>query len=147
MQSKVLQVLEKKRQIGALTAAERGSLCTLVCCMNASAFFIPPIMILARKNFKDLLTKGAPHGAIGKVHPSGWIQYNLFDEWLRHFIEKTNPTESYPVLFIIDGHYSHERNLEVIELARQNHVTISSLPPHTAQKLQPLDKNFMGALI
>ncbi|CAB3251790.1 unnamed protein product [Arctia plantaginis] len=90
--------------------------------------------------------KGAPLGTIGKVHPSGWIQSNLFIEWFRHFIEKTNPSEASPVLLIFDGHYSHTRNLEIIELARENHVTIISLPPHTTHKLQPLDKTFMGAL-
>ncbi|CAB3251125.1 unnamed protein product [Arctia plantaginis] len=148
VQSKVPQVVGKKgkRQIGALTAAERGSLCTVVCCMSASGIFVPPMMIFPRKNFTDLLMKGAPPGTIGKVHPSGWIQSNLFTEWFRHFIEKTNPSEASPVLLIFDGHYSHTRNLEIIELARENHVTIISLPPHTTHKLQPLDKTFMGAL-
>ncbi|CAB3241755.1 unnamed protein product [Arctia plantaginis] len=130
VQSKVPQVVGKKgkRQIGALTAAERGSLCTVVCCMSASGIFVPPMMIFPRKNFTDLLMKGAPPGTIGKVHPSGWIQSNLFTEWFRHFIEKTNPSEASPVLLIFDGHYSHTRNLEIIELARENHVTIISLP-------------------
>lgn len=148
VQSKVPQVLGKKgkRQIGALTAAERGSLCTLVCCMSASGMFVPPMMIFPRKNFTDILMKGAPPGAIGKVHPSGWIQSNLFTEWFRHFIDKTNPSAESPILLIFDGHYSHTRNIEIIELARVNHVTIISLPPHTTHKLQPLDKTFMGAL-
>lgn len=45
VQSKVSQVIGKKgkRQIGALTAAERGSLLTVVCCMSASGIFIPPM--------------------------------------------------------------------------------------------------------
>lgn len=148
VQSKIPQVIGKKgkKQIGALTAAERGSLCTLVCCMSASGFFVPPMMIFPRKNFTDVLMKGAPPGSIGKVHPSGWIQSNLFTEWFRHFIDKTKPTVESPVLLIFDGHYSHTRNIEIIELARENHVTIISLPPHTTHKLQPLDKTFMGAL-
>lgn len=54
--------------------------------------------------------KGVPPGSIGKVHPSGWIQSNLFTEWFKHFIEKTNPNEASPVLLICDGHYSHTRN-------------------------------------
>lgn len=148
VQSKVPQIIGKKgkKQIGALTAAERGSLMTVVCCMNVSGFFIPPMMIFPRKNYSDILMKGAPHGAIGKVHPSGWIQTNLFTDWFRHFLSKTNPTKESPVLLILDGHYSHTRNIELLELAHENYVTIVTLPPHTTHKLQPLDKTFMGAL-
>lgn len=47
---------------------------------------------------------------------------------------------------ILDGHYSHTRNLDVIQLARTNHVTIISIPPHTSHRLQPLDVAFMGPL-
>ncbi|KAJ8965439.1 hypothetical protein NQ314_004127 [Rhamnusium bicolor] len=51
-----------------------------------------------------------------------------------------------PVLLILDAHYSHTRNIDVIDLARANHVTIIVLPPHCTLKLQPLDKIFMGVL-
>lgn len=42
--------------------------------------------------------------------------------------------------------FSHTRNIDVIELARENNVDIVSLPPHTTHKLQALDKTFMGPL-
>ncbi|GBO40316.1 hypothetical protein AVEN_9545-1, partial [Araneus ventricosus] len=45
--------------------------------------------------------------------------------------EKTCPTAQRSVLFILDGHYSHVRNPDVIDLTRENHVTIISLPPHS----------------
>lgn len=32
------------------------------------------------------------------------------------------------------------------KLARENHVTILCLPPHSTYKLQPLDKSFIGPL-
>ncbi|GBP36605.1 Tigger transposable element-derived protein 1 [Eumeta japonica] len=148
VQSKIPAVIGKKgkRQIGALTAAERGSLVTLVCCMSAGGSYIPPMLIFPRKNYSDQLMKGAPPGAIGKVHPSGWIQAHLFTEWFKHFLEKTNPTEQSPVLLVLDGHYTHTRNIEILTLARERHVTIICLPPHTTHKLQPLDQTFMGAL-
>lgn len=50
------------------------------------------------------------------------------------------------MLLIFDGHYSHTRNLELLELVHEKHVTIVSLPPHTTHKLQPLGRTFMGAL-
>lgn len=49
-------------------------------------------------------------------------------------------------MLLLDGHYSHTRNVQIIEMARANHITIVCLPPHSSHKLQPLDKTFMGAL-
>jgi len=51
-----------------------------------------------------------------------------------------------PVILVLDGHYSHTRNLKVITLARENHVDIICLPPHSSNKMQTLDKAFMGPL-
>nr|CAH7747809.1 unnamed protein product [Callosobruchus chinensis] len=74
------------------------------------------------------------------------IQTNLFTEWFEHFLEHVKPSEGSPVLLILDGHYSHTKNIDVIKLARQHHVTILSLPPHCTHKVQPLDRAFMGPL-
>lgn len=138
--------MKGKKQIGSLTAAERGSLVTIIVCMSAGGNFVPPMMIFPRTNWTDRLMKGAPPGAIGKCHPSGWVQSYLFTEWFSHFIEHTKPTSESPVLLILDGHFSHTRNLDVILKAKDNHVTILCLPPHTTHRLQPLDRTFMGPL-
>ena len=148
VQSKIPKIigLKGKRQIGALTSAERGSLVTVIVCMSAGGTFIPPMLIFPRVNWSDSLMKGAPPGAIGGCHPSGWVQTDLFSRWFEHFIDKTRPSEDSPVLLILDGHFSHTRNLEVITKARENNVTIVCLPPRSSHKLQPLDKTFMGPL-
>lgn len=148
VQSKIPRVigLRGKRQVGAMSAAERGSLVTVVCSMSAGGTFIPPLLIFPRKNMTDILMKGAPPRAIGRCHPSGWIQGYLFTDWLKHFNEKTKPSKDDPVLLLLDGHNSHTKNMDVIDLARENFISILSLPPHTSHKLQPLDKTFLGAL-
>lgn len=148
VQSKTPQVvgLKGKRQIGALTAAERGFLVTVICSMSAGGSYVPPMLIYPRTNITETLMKGAPPGSIGRAHPSGWVQSNLFTQWFEHFISKTAPTEKSPVLLILDGHYSHTRNVDVIDLASKNHVSIISLPSHTTHKLQPLDRTFMEPL-
>lgn len=148
VQSKHPYVIARKgkRQIAALTSAERGSTITIVACMSASGRFVPPFVIFPRKNMSDQLMRGAPAGAIGVAHPSGWIQSNIFTKWFGHFLETVKPTEQCPAILILDGHYSHVRNIELIDSARENHVIIVSLPPHCTHKLQPLDKTFMGAL-
>jgi len=144
--SKVLEVigLRGKRQISSLTSSERGSLITVVAAMSAGGTFIPPLMIFPRKNMSQQLMKGAPAGAISACHPSGWIQSYIFG--LITLLKKTKPSETSPVLLILDGHYSHTRNLEIIEKARDKFITIICLPPHTTHKLQPLDRTFVGAL-
>lgn len=148
VQSKHPQVLalKGKRQVGAITSAERGSLITAVTCMSASGIFVPPLFVFPRKNQNALFMKNAPPGSVATFHPSGWIQMNSFTKWFKHFIEFTKPSKDDPVLLILDGHYSHTKNLELLDLAEANFVVLVSLPPHSSHKMQPLDKTFMGPL-
>lgn len=148
VQSKCSEVFSQrgKRQIGALTSAERGSLVTCVLCMSASGNYVPPLLIFPRKNASELIKKGAPPGSIFAFHPSGWIQTDIFTQWFNHFTDYVRPSAENPVLLLLDGHHTHTRNLDVIVAARENHVTLLCLPPHTTHKMQPLDKSVMGAL-
>lgn len=148
VQNKVAEVVGRKgkRQIASLTSLERGSLITLIACMSAGGDFVPPMLIFPRKNMNVQLMRGTPPGSISAVHPSGWVQATSFAQWFKHFINTVKPSASSPVLLVLDGHYSHTRNLDVVNMARENHVVIISLPPHSTHKLQPLDKTFMGAL-
>lgn len=36
--------------------------------------------------------------------------------------------------------------MKVVDLARENHVRLLSLSPHSSHQMQPLDKTFMGPL-
>jgi len=85
-------------------------------------------------------------GSIHTCHPSGWIQSEIFSQWFLHFIKHTKPTKEDTVILVLDRHYSHARNWEVITLARENHVDIICLPPHSSHKMHPLDKAFMEPL-
>lgn len=138
--------LKGKRQVGAITSAERGSLITAVTCMSASGIFVAPMFVFPRKNENLLFMKNAPPGSIASFHPSGWIQVNGFTKWFKHFIAITKPSQDDPVLLILDGHYSHTKNIELLDLAEANFVVIISLAPHSSHKMQPLDKTFMGPL-
>jgi DDE superfamily endonuclease/helix-turn-helix, Psq domain len=138
--------MKGKRQIGLLTSAERGSLITAVLCMGAAGDFVPPLLVFPRKRRNEAFMKNSPPGSIAAFHSSGWIQRDIFTQWFNHFIKRVKPTKDDPVLLIMDGHYSHTHNLELIDLARENYVTLLSLPPHSTHKMQPLDKAFMGPL-
>lgn len=141
--SKVISIKGKK-EVGKLTSAERGALITVVTCMNAAGVYVPPLIVFPRINMKAELLDGTPPGTIAATHPSGWIQLPIFTDWLHHFIKFVKPTREDPVVLILDGHYSHTRNLSVIDVARENGVKIVSLPPHSTHKLQPLDVAFMA---
>ncbi|CAH1972476.1 unnamed protein product [Acanthoscelides obtectus] len=93
---------------------------------------------------KPELLNGAPPGSVARCHPSGCIQQDIFTDWLRHFILHVKPSESEQVVLILDGHYSHSGNIDVINIARDNFVHIICLRPHSTNKLQPLDVSFMS---
>lgn len=114
--------------------------------MSATGVYVPPMLIFPRVRMKDELKIGAPAGTLFRAHPSGWMQTELFVDWFEHFLLHTKPSSCNPVLLILDGHVSHTKNLKLIELARENCVTIVSLPPHCTHRLQPLDVSFMGPL-
>lgn len=143
--SKVV-ALKGKKQVACLQSAERGALMTVVTCASAAGQFVPPMIIFPRKNMKLELMNGTPPGSVYDCHPSGWIQSDIFTKWFLHFIGHVKPTAEDPVLLVFDGHFTHTRNIDVINIARENHVIIVCLPPHSSHKMQPLDVSFMKPL-
>jgi hypothetical protein len=135
--------MKGKKAVASLTSAERGCLNTVLTCMNAAGHCLPPLVVFPRKNMQIELTDGTHQGG---CHVSGWIQTHIFTQWFRHFISVTKPTVDDLVFLILDGHYSHTRNLDVITLVRENNVYILCLPPHNSHKKQPLDLAFMKPL-
>ena len=144
--SKVLS-MKGKKQVGTLASAERGTLVTAEICFNALGNYIPPLLIFPRKKENALFEIGTPPETVCVAHPTGWMQSDIFaDTWFPHFIKHAKPTAADPVLLIFDGHATHTKNLELIRKARENHVHILVIPPHTSHRLQPLDVSFMGPL-
>ena len=50
------------------------------------------------------------------------------------------------MLLILDGHSTHTKILEIIDLAREHSVVLLCLPPHCSHRMQPLDVSFMKPL-
>ncbi|GLV37863.1 hypothetical protein CBL_06435 [Carabus blaptoides fortunei] len=65
---------------------------------------------------------------------------------INHSFNKRTCLPSDPVLLLFDGHSTHTKKFELIELARENNVHIIVIPPHTSHRLQPLDVSFMFPL-
>jgi hypothetical protein len=131
------------KQVGQITSAERGNLVTMVGFVNASGGTLPPVFIFPRVHFKEIMLSKGPKGSLGLANPSGWINEDLFIETFKHFLKFVKPADDAPCLLLMDNHSSH-LTLEVVILARQNNVTILTLPPHCSHRLQPLDVSVYG---
>ena len=70
------------KQVGHITAQERGTLVTVCCCANAAGQALPPAMIFPRVNFKDYMLEGAPASTLGLATATGWMNTELFPQVL-----------------------------------------------------------------
>lgn len=137
--------LKGKRQVGAITSAERGVHTTVVACMSSGGTYVPPTIIYPRKRFNPVLYDGAPVGTLKLHNESGYMTGDLFVMWMQHFIDHVRPNSETKALLILDGHSSH-KSYEALELAKKNSVVLLCLPPHCTHHLQPLDVAFFGPL-
>jgi len=136
-----------KKNVGALTSAEKGKTITVVCCISATGTYIPPMFIFPRVRMKHSLMDHSPSGSIGTSTKSGWINDEAFEFWFDHFLNSVRPKNSpQPVLLVFDGHSSHTQNLSVVLKARENNVILLCLPSHCTHRLQPLDVAFFKSL-
>ena len=143
--SKVLAPRGKK-QVGGLTSAERGVNVTAMCCISASGMYLPPLLIFPRVRMKEELKDGAPPETAFACQKSGWIDSEIFLDWLKHFVKHVRPSETDRALLILDGHVTHVKNLAALEYAAEHFIVMLSLPAHTTHKLQPLDRCFFKSL-
>jgi len=79
---------------------------------------------------KEELMDGAPTCSISACHACGWIQTDIFTKWCDNFVHFSKPA-----LLIVGGHYSHTKNLVVVDKAREHRVSIVSFPPHSKHKM------------
>ena len=125
-----------RRNVWAITAGEKGKTHTILTCVSASGFLLPPFLIYPRQRITENLKEGAIAGTVFHCSDSGWVNTDLFLVWLEFFAQSIPPSR--PVLLILDGHSSHV-SIEAIEFARSNNIHMLCLPAHTTHILQPLD--------
>ena len=126
-----------RRNVYALTSAERGKTHTVLACVSASGHVLPPMIIYPRKRcVPDAMKEGAVPDTLFMSSETGWINSELYLQWFQFFLDHIPPVR--PVLLLEDGHASHT-SIEVLELARANGVHILCFPAHSTHVLQPLD--------
>ncbi|XP_014211032.1 tigger transposable element-derived protein 6-like [Copidosoma floridanum] len=135
-----------RKQVGGFTAAERRENVTATICISAAGTFMPPFIIFPRVKENLEFIKDTPAGAWAEFHKTGCMQIDIFTKWFKKFVKFSQATPENPVLLLLDGHVTHVKNLNVIDLAKENGVEILCFPPHCTHKMQPLDVGFNGTL-
>ncbi|XP_065569806.1 uncharacterized protein LOC136033107 [Artemia franciscana] len=130
---------EKGRKIvGKVTSAERGVLVTMIGTISASGQYLPPYLIFPRKKFQPHMLTGAPANSAGGASPSGWVNQELFLEYLKHFKTNSHASPESPKLLIMENHESHICS-GVVQFAKESGITLLKIPPYCSHRLQPLD--------
>ncbi|XP_012560059.1 uncharacterized protein LOC105846156 [Hydra vulgaris] len=127
---KPVKVLAGKgsKQVGKKTFAERGILVTVCCASNAIGNSIPQLFVFPRVKFYDYMIKEGPFGCVGFANPSGWINSEIFIEWIKHFVRYSNCSHEPPVFLLPDTHKSHI-SVRALDLAIQHGITMLSFTP------------------
>lgn len=133
------------KQVSKVTSGERGQLITVCGAINAIGNHLPPFIIFPRKNWQQRMIDGGPPGTEGAPHPSGWMTGPNFLLFLIFFHKHVRCTKDNPCLIIFDNHESHI-TIDSINYCKDNGIHLLTIPPHTSQKLQPLDRIVFGAL-
>ncbi|XP_029343531.1 uncharacterized protein LOC100569966 isoform X2 [Acyrthosiphon pisum] len=101
----------------------------------------PPLIIFKGKNIWDrwITQQSEFPDTTYAATSNGWMEREVFVNYFeKSFLKTTNPSPANPILLIYDGHSSHV-DLKLVEIARNNNVTIILLPPHSSHLLQPMD--------
>lgn len=141
------KIIGKKgqHQIGQVTSRERGELVTQVGIISASGSALPPVWIFPRRRFDgNRMLQGVPDvGPLALVHSSGWMTSENFLKVLEFFVANTRCSKQNKVLLIMDNHESH-LSIPGLDFCKDNGIIVLTLPPHTSNKLQPLDRTVFG---
>ncbi|KAF2905246.1 hypothetical protein ILUMI_00930 [Ignelater luminosus] len=99
-ESKHILKLKGKKQVRAVTSAERGALVTVVIRKNAADGFVPSMVICPRKNMKDELLNGAPPGTIAAFYVAEISEMPPHPHDVEHLRHPTPPRDLNPASFI-----------------------------------------------
>ena len=118
---------------------------TVCVIVSASGQTLSPAFVFPRKNFKEFMMHGSPEGSLGLVDSSGWMTAANFVKVMTHFITNVRPSKDHQVVLIMDNHQNH-LSYEALSLAKENFIHIITLPLHTSNKTQPLDRTVFGPM-
>lgn len=86
---------------------------------------------------KPEIFKDVHEGTIPMISDNGFINMELFINWLKHLNNCVKSTQDESVLLRLDSHFSHIRH-EAVTLCRERDITLLSVTPPSSHKLQLL---------
>ncbi|XP_076089673.1 uncharacterized protein LOC143060241 [Mytilus galloprovincialis] len=95
-----------KQSVHSKTSGERGENVTALCCVNAEARVLPPMLIFKGQRVSQALMGNAPANTLFACSKSSFIDSDLFNNWFKKLFIPNLPLQR-PVLLILDGHSSH----------------------------------------
>ena len=127
-------VAPRGERASRVTATSGREAFTVEAAISAARDVLEPLVV-----FKGVYAMSAWQNANFKgrvaVSKNGWMTSEIFSAWFKYFAETVTAR---PILLVCDGHSSH-LNYETLKLALDEGIDILKLPPHTTDKLQPLD--------
>ncbi|XP_039969002.1 uncharacterized protein LOC120780824 [Bactrocera tryoni] len=87
-----------QKQVGSSTSAEKGTNVSLALAVSASGQSIPPFFLFPRVNMKEIFMTHASHGAVGVANGSGYMNSDVFPQFMRHFIKHTGANADSPTI-------------------------------------------------
>ena len=87
-----------RKHVWSITSAEKGKTHTVVSCVSATAYAVPPMMIYPRKRMTEKLQHDAVSGTLFECSENGWINQPLYTKWFKFFLANIPPTR--PVLLV-----------------------------------------------
>ena len=135
--------IEGQKHPRALTSGNKKQV-TVLGCVNAAGYAIPPLVIFSRKSLNPLLTVNEVPGTMYGLSETGWMDSEIFSNWFTHHFLVHAPA-SRPLLLLLDGHSTHF-NPDFVRIAAHEKVVVFCLPPNTTHLTQPLDKGVFGPL-
>ncbi|XP_067934193.1 uncharacterized protein [Watersipora subatra] len=137
-----------QKQVGQQTSREKSELVTCCAIVNAVSNKLSPVLIFPRKWYNETFMNGAPEVSLGLTNTltgSAWMTSDLFIRVAEHIIKHARPTKEAPMVLVMDNHASH-CGYTVLKMCRDSGIHIVTLPPHTSNKTQPLDRTVFGPM-
>ena len=131
------------KQVSSVVSHERGVLVTVCCAVSALGNRIPPYFVFPKIRMQPHWLDTVPPGSGMSGHPSGWMTGENFLLYMNHFVKYAKPSKDHKVLLILDNHQIHI-DVQVLNYAKENHITLLSFPPHCSHEPHPLDKSVFG---
>jgi hypothetical protein len=114
-------------------------------CGNAAREMVPPMVVYKALNLYTSWCERGPKGTLYACSKSGWFDMFLFEKWFIELLLPILKRKTGKKLVIGDNLASHI-SPTVINLCKQNEIVFVCLPPHSTDKLQPLDVGVFAPL-